>query len=129
MLSQFLSLFALLFQLELLVFILGIYFYLDEINLNDLARGMFGLVSRLEINGYLFSFEIWFLTIFKIPFHAPQDSVSLSVQYFNKHLFWPIMCQCRNGQHFLSYVPTLINQYRFTVCCSETCEGKNTRTN
>lgn len=80
---QFFSLFALLFPLQLIVFVLGIYFYLGEINLNDLLRGRFGLVSRLEIIRYLY-FCIWFLTIFKNSFSCTLPTLFLGLhKYFN----------------------------------------------
>lgn len=85
---------CLLFPLELLVFVLGIYFQLGEINLNNLVRGVFGMVWRLEMIR-LFCFWIWFLSVLKNSFSctlSPHNSISGSVQYFisiNIHLGLP----------------------------------------
>lgn len=58
--------------LELLVSVLGIYFYLGEINLCILIGSMFGLVPSLEMSGYFFFFWITFLSlIILFMYHLP----------------------------------------------------------
>lgn len=67
-----LSSLCLLSPLELLVSVLGIYFYLDEINLCNLIGSMFGLVPRLEMSGYFFYFRIRFLSLrILFMYHVP----------------------------------------------------------
>lgn len=102
------SLFALRIPLKLLVLVLGIYFYLDKINLNNLARAIFGLVSRLEMIRYLFCFCIRFLTVYRNNFSCTckfQFWVYTLLQ-FNKCLCSPTVCQSKNCRLFNHIIPT-----------------------
>lgn len=70
-----LSSLCLLSPLELLVYVLGIYFYLGKLNLCNFIGRLFGSIPRLEMNGYFFYFWIRFLSLrilFMYHFPPPQ---------------------------------------------------------